>query len=198
MTRIGFFGGAFDPVHQAHLHLANHALITLSLDQVIFMPSGGQPYYKFSHQPALPEHRFAMIQAAVQGFPQFTVSDYEISQNNFCYTIDTLRHFKKVYPPSTTIILLAGEDWRQKIPEWKDGKQLLREFQVAFFSRPGVDANKADEESGTVINMPEMNISSTMIRERLQSGQDIQDLVPQAVYEYIQQHGLYKAVISDE
>lgn len=201
MTRIGLFGGAFDPIHLAHIHLANHALETLSLDKVLIMPSGGQPYYKFSHQPVPPEHRLAMIEVAIADHPRLAVSDFEIAQEKFCYTIDTLRYLKSVYPSPTEIVLLAGEDWRKKVPEWKDGMQLLREFKVAFFVRPGVEAyrnDKADDESGAVIDMPEMDISSTMIRERIQSGQDIQELVPKAVYDYIQQHGLYKAVTSDE
>jgi nicotinate-nucleotide adenylyltransferase len=195
MTRIGLFGGAFDPIHNAHLNVAAHAVEALPLDQVLFMPSGGQPYYKFQHNPASPEHRLAMIKAAIQNNPNFSVSDYEIAQKQFCYTIETLRYLKQTNPPQSEIILLAGEDWRQRIPEWKHGDQLLHEFKVVYFARP-VEQKKCKEEdsrqSEPVIEIPMMDISSTMIRERLQTGQGIEELVPHAVYEYIKKHDLYR------
>lgn len=194
MTRTGLFGGAFDPIHHAHLNLAAHAVEALSLDQVLFMPSGGQPYYKFNHIPASPEHRLAMIEAAIEDQPKFAASDYEISQDRFCYTIETLRALKNLYPPHSEIILLAGEDWRQRIPEWKNGKQLLREFKVAFFARPGEHHHSHEETSPQkhpVIEMPMMDISSTMIRERIKAGQDFSELVPTGVHEYIVKYALY-------
>lgn len=196
MTRIGLFGGAFDPIHNAHLNVAAHAVDVLALDQVVFMPSGGQPYYKFQHNPASPKHRLAMIQAAIKGNPHFVASSYEITQDQFSYTIETLRHLKQTHPSQSEIILLAGEDWRQRIPEWKDGKQLLREFKVAFFARPGEQQTSKSEDSSTsnpVIEIPMMDISSTMIRDRIKAGQGVEDLVPPDVNEYINKHGLYQS-----
>lgn len=195
MTKLGFFGGAFDPIHNAHLHLAEHAYQSLLLDEVLFMPSGGQPYYKTEHEPASPRHRYEMVKAAVEENPHFKVSEYEVSQEKFCYTIDTLRHLRSVYPPGSEIILLAGEDWREKIPEWKEGDKLLQEFKVAFFSRPVEEENQNriyKHENVMYVDMPELDISSTEIRERIEAGQSIDDLVPEAVKRYIEARGLYR------
>ena len=194
--RIGVYGGGFDPVHLGHLILAEHALQELPLDRVLFVPSGGKAYYK-DGCPASGPDRLEMLRLALQGQPQFEICGYEVEQQQFCYTIDTLRHLRALYPDDSEIILLAGGDWIEKIPGWKEGERLMQEFSIAFFPRPGfekLNPQCAPNPSAKIyiLHMPLVDISSTQIRDRLRQGQPIDDLVPASVKHYIETHGLYR------
>ncbi len=193
--RIGVYGGGFDPVHPAHLILAQTALEKLNLNRVIFMPSGGIAHYKDESNVASGTQRLEMLKLATHSDEQIEVSDFEISQNKFCYTIDTLRYLRQEYPQAE-IILLVGSDWKDKIPTWKDGKQLLREFPVAIFARPGYNfknESTCENHSDSVyyIEMPLIQISSSDLRERRRNRRSIRYLVPESVYHYIIKHDLY-------
>jgi nicotinate-nucleotide adenylyltransferase len=195
--RIGFYGGGFDPIHIAHLILAQTAVETLGLDQVLFMPSGGVAHYKKDSNIASGADRLEMARSATASNPRFAVSAYEIEQKQFCYTLDTLRHLRSLHPPETEIILLIGGDWKSKLSTWKGGDTLAQEFTVALFSRPGFQYETrlhypADGDKILFVDMPLMDIASSKIRERIRKGLSVEYLVPEAVRNYIEAHGLYR------
>jgi len=196
LKRIGFYGGRFNPIHYAHLILAQTALEELSLDRVLFIPSGGRACYKTEDDIAPGGDRLEMVRLAIASNPRFETSSYEVDRTDFSYTIDTLRHFRTNVLSGTEIVLLAGGDWLNKIPSWKEGGLLLQEFSVAIFSRPGGD-READldivQRSKDVryVDMPLIDISSSLIRERVRKGLPIQYLTPEAVCRYIKERGLY-------
>ncbi|MBI1388959.1 MAG: nicotinate (nicotinamide) nucleotide adenylyltransferase [bacterium] len=192
--RAGVYGGGFDPVHLAHLTLAETAREALPLDRVIFLPSGGKAHYKSESNVASGEHRLAMLRLATAHNPSYEVSDYEIRQGEFRYTIDTLRSFRREHPEWGEIVLLIGGDWMRKLHTWKEGDRLTREFSVAVFSRPGFELERQPNEDERLytVEMPLMEISSSDIRRRLREGLDVSEMVPEAVNAFIEEHGLYR------
>lgn len=197
VKRIGFYGGRFNPIHYAHLILAQTALEQLSLDRVLFMPSGGQACYKTEDDVAPASDRLEMIRLAISSNSQFAVSSYEIDQKGFCYTIDTLRYHRQSELSGSEIVLLVGGDWLSKMLKWKEGDKLLQEFSVGIFSRPG-DEPVSDSDAiaqGKDVRyfpMPLIDISSSLIRERVRNGLSIQYLAPEPVCRYIAARELYK------
>lgn len=197
MKRIGFYGGRFNPIHYAHLVLAQTALEELGLDRVLFIPSGGRACYKTEDDVAPGADRLEMVRLAIASNPRFEVSSFEINRKEFSYTIDTLRHFRDGLLSGSEIVLLAGGDWLNKIPSWKDGNLLLQEFSVAIFSRPG-DNREANlniiQQSKDVryVDMPLIDISSSLIRERIRKNLPIQYLTPDTVCRFIDERGLYR------
>lgn len=194
--KIAIYGGSFDPVHLGHLILAQTALEDLGLDRVILVPSGGQAYYKTESNHASGPDRVEMIRLATGGSPQIEVSSFEVDQGRFCYTIETLRHYRDLLPPGSEITLLVGGDWKDRILTWKEGETILHEFQVAVFSRPGFEHEtqmQPDEgENMIYLHMPLIDISSTDIRTRIRAGRSIQYRVPEAVENYIEKKELYR------
>ena len=194
--RIGIYGGRFNPVHTAHLVLAQTAIDKLSLDRVLFLPSSGRACYKDEGDVAPASHRLEMLRLAISENPQFELSAYEADREEFSYTVDTLRHFKKNDLAGSHIILLTGGDWISRIPTWKEGDQLLQEFDIAIFSRPGSkivhDAEETPNPRVQYIEMPLLDISSSLIRQCIKDGQSISGLTPDQVQNYIEKHGLYR------
>jgi len=198
LKRIGVYGGGFDPVHIAHLILAQTALESLSLDRVVFIPSGGVAHYKNESNVASGIDRLEMLRLAAESNPRFEICGYEVDQGKFCYTIDTLRHLRDEVYQDAEIILLAGEDWKDRLTTWKDGDKLLEEFSVAIFSRPGFqerdDANSF-AKAGRIrhVSMPLIDISSSDIRDRRRKGLSIEYMLPSPVYDYIEDKDLYRS-----
>ncbi len=193
--RIGLYGGAFDPIHFGHLILLQTALEQLEMDKIILMPSGGISHYKTESPFASGKDRLEMGRLACLSNPKFEVSSYEVDQGKFVYTIDTLHYLQHQVSEEANIILLVGGDWKDKIPTWKEGDRLLREFTVAVFSRPGfehqTDLNPKTEDNFLYVDMPLIEISSSMIRERVRNNLSIEYFLPSAVKWYIEEHKLY-------
>ena len=195
--RIGLYGGGFDPIHIAHLILAETAVETLQLDRLIFMPSGGTVHYKKDSNIACGADRVEMARLATASNPKFEVASYEIDQQQFCFTLDTMRYLRSNHPQGTEIILLVGGDWKDKLSIWKGGDRLVREFTVALFSRPGFEHDTqlwfpSTGEKILHVAMPLIDISSSAIRERIRNGLSIRYWVPDPVFHYIEEHRLYR------
>ncbi len=194
--RIGIYGGRFNPVHTAHMVLAQTALDKLLLDRVIFVPSGGRTCYKDEGEVAPAAHRLEMLRLAITANPRFELSSYEAEREDFSYTVDTLRHFQKNELAGCDIILLTGGDWISRIPSWKEGDKLLQEFDIAIFSRPGsnIGADGVNMPNPRVqyVEMPLLDISSSLIRQRIKDGLPVTDLTPDLVQEYIKENELYR------
>ncbi len=196
-NRIGIFGGLFDPVHLGHLSMARYALGGGNLDKVIFVPNG-QPPHK-DGDSASGEHRFNMLKIAIGGYDRFSVSDYELDTTRYHYTVDTMRHFRKMYSDSDVVFIL-GADSLNYVDKWMDAKNLILENTFLVINRNfdreydiSDNINRVKSLGGDVIkvDMPFVDISSTKIRQAIKSNGAAKDLVPEGVWKYIKDNKLY-------
>ena len=201
MQKIGLFGGSFNPLHCGHVAMARAFADELALDSVLFVPAGN-PYHK-AHADAGREHRWQMVQCVTELDARFAASDVDLVREGKTYTIDTVQIFKQIYPNAQWWWLM-GMDSFMALHTWKHWQALVRQVSIAVAARPGqslrqlptvlqgyaVDALKAG--SLHFLNTPEMAVSSTEIRRKIQAGADISGDVPSAVRQYILQHGLYR------
>ena len=193
--RVGVFGGSFDPVHSAHMALAEAALAELRLDEVRWIPAG-QPWQKTRTMTAA-EHRVAMVQAAIAHEPRFTLDRSEVERSGASFTLDTVRALAAAQP-GTQWFLLIGQDQYAGLHTWRDWQTLLGLVVLAVANRPG-DTRRPDSDvqrfPHRMVPLPMLDISSTDIRRRVGAGADISPLVPPAVARYIETHGLYRSPV---
>ena len=195
MSHLGLFGGSFDPPHLAHLIAAECAVEQFSLDRVLFIPAGLPPH-KTDRRLASSGDRLAMTELAIQGNDRFAVDPLELERPGPSYTIDTLLQLRKRYQPES-LTLIIGADMLAIFPSWHRSEEILGLARVAVLPRPGTTAAMIPEglsDRVTALKMPLIEISSTMIRERIQHGRSTRYLVPDAVGAYIKQHRLYTEV----
>lgn len=193
--KIGLYGGTFDPVHIAHLIIADIACEELHLDRLVFMPCASPPH-KNNAQLTPGEDRLSMLELAIAGHSQFSCSDYEIRQGGTSYTIDTVQYLYKQYNLSKRdFFLIIGADNLAEFHTWKHPEKILEICQLGVAARPDhklifTPGNLQPEV--TRLSVPLLEISSTMIRQRVQCDQSITFFVPGPVQEYIHQHHLYR------
>lgn len=189
MKRIGFFGGTFNPIHMGHLAIAQMAQETFKLDKVIFIPSH-QPPHKNIAPLASAKERYNLVKLAVAGNDLFEVSDVETKRVGKSYTIDTLQHFCKVYSKAKLFFIVGGDSFAT-LPKWKNIDEILKLITFIVVNRPGYHASKKNIKHLTV-NKPGIDISSSYLRNRIESGKSVRYLVPEVIFHYIEKHGLYK------
>ena len=192
LLRLGLFGGSFDPVHSAHVALAQVALTQLRLDAVRWVPAG-QPWQK-ARELASPVHRAAMVQLAIDDEPRFTLERCELNRVGPSYTLDTVRELRAA-TPGARWFLIIGQDQYAGLHSWRDWQALLQLVTLAVAMRPGAPAQanaEVERVAHEPVALPMMDISSTEIRQRVARGQAIAGLVPAAVAGYIDQHHLYR------
>ncbi len=191
-------GGTFDPIHYGHLVAAEEARFRFNLSRVIFVPCGIPPHKKpYKVTPA--EHRYAMTVLATASNPYFVVSRVEIDRPGPSYAIDTVKIFHQQFGARAEFFFVTGLDAVLEILTWKSHDELIRLCNFIAVTRPGYDAEKLHEHLPThylerisLLVIPGVDISSTMIRERVKRGEPIRYLTPDAVFDYISKHGLYK------
>lgn len=201
MRKIGILGGSFDPVHNGHIGLARDAKEQLGLDEVLMIPAKLQPF-KLDRKMVSGHQRMEMIELAVADMPGITACDYELRQEEISYTYKTLKAITEMEGPETEVYFLTGTDSILQIHRWKNADELLHNYNFVVGSRPGykddelsecIERLKRDYNTNiTKVDNHQLNISSTEIRERLESGQGLSGLVPEVVERYIIKHGLYK------
>ena len=191
--RIGIFGGSFDPVHQAHVALAEAALHDLQLDQVRWIPAGLA--WQKSRTLSAAEHRAAMVQLAIAHQPRFVLDRSELDRSGPSYTLDTVRALVAA-EPGTEWSLIIGQDQYAGLHTWQGWAELLDLVTLAVANRPG-EKQSADpavqRHPHRVVPLPMLDVSSTEVRQRAAAGQTFAALVPPAVARYIETHGLYRA-----
>lgn len=194
--RIGLLGGSFDPVHQAHVALAETALAHLNLDELRWVPVG-QAWQKNREMTAA-EHRVAMVRLATQHEPRFVVSTIETERAGPSYTLDTVRSLQAAEVADWFLVI--GQDQYANLPTWHGWQELLQRVTLAV-ARRGEALPQAPEALRDVphrlltLPLPAMAVSSTDIRQQLAQGQPPSTLVPamvsDAVASYIAHHQLY-------
>lgn len=193
--RVGIFGGTFDPIHYAHLFVAEEARQRFELEQVVFIPCGTPPHKKsYAVSPA--EHRFAMTLLATASNPHFRTSRLEIERGGVSYTVDTLEQWRQLYPHHE-LFLLIGADSLTYIASWKQPERICQLAHLVAASRPGFDLSRLHLPESMcrrvyVMEMPLLDISATDIRNRVRRGVSIRYLTPDPVVQYILKHQLYR------
>lgn len=185
---FGLFGGTFDPPHVGHLAVANAALEQLPIDEVRWVPAG-EPWQKADRGVTDGRHRLAMVRLAASADPGFTVDDIEIRRPGPSYTIDTVREL------GGPCIVILGSDAAASIPTWHGGEELLEVAEIAVVPRPGTGIGEVEEAIGRrvhALEMPTIELSGTRLRDHVAAGHSPRYLVPDAVCDYIAEHGLYR------
>ncbi|NLP09609.1 nicotinate (nicotinamide) nucleotide adenylyltransferase [bacterium] len=193
--RIGLFGGSFDPIHMAHLLLAEIVCTALHLDRILFMPAFVAPH-KQTRAATDGYHRLQMIRLAIQDNPHFAVSDYELAKSDISYTVDTLEYLQQNGRFSRSqLYLIIGADNLQGFHTWKDPQRIVTLAQVVVVNRPQYEENDASAARFgpfLSVSIPMMALSASEIRRRVADGQSIRYWTPGAVEKYIMDHRLYR------
>jgi nicotinate-nucleotide adenylyltransferase len=184
VTRVGVFGGTFDPVHVGHLAIANAALEELGLDRVYFVPARRSPL-KEEGPIASAEDRLAMLTLAIAGEPRFRVSRLEVDRDGPSFTIDTL----KALGGEGELFLILGSDAYADFERWHEPARIRRLATVVLAARPGVPNAPAGVR---MLDSPLMDISSRELRARAARGRSLRYLVVEATLRYIEEHRLYR------
>jgi nicotinate-nucleotide adenylyltransferase len=185
VAAIGILGGTFDPVHNAHLAMAQAALDELGLDRIVFVPTG--PTHYRAGALASGADRVAMLRLAIGGHPKYWVDERELRPGASGYTVDTLTALRAELG-AAQLYLLIGADQYAKLDRWHRPDEVRRLAKIGVFGRPGIALNGAVE----LVPMEPMPVSASEIRARARRGEALDDLVPPAVANYIARHRLYR------
>ena len=198
--RVGILGGSFDPPHIGHLILAEEARDQLGLDKVLFAPAGQQPLKQ--GQPVTPvEDRVRMTQLAIAGNPAFELSRGDVDRPGPHYTIDLVALVAAQLPPGAEIYFLMGFDSLRDLPKWREPERLIQTAHLVALTRPDVPiewealeaALPGVRERVRLLDMPELEIASRDLRERVRTGRSIRYMVPEPVCAYIEEKRLYRS-----
>jgi len=208
---LAIFGGTFDPVHFGHLRAAVEARESLQLDQLILLPAGNPPHRRGTDATAA--DRLAMLQLAVQEYPDLLVDAREVQRDGYSYMVDTLSEFRAEVAEGQPLALLVGQDAVNQLDSWMQWRRLFELAHIIVMRRPDamheysaelaaeiqprLRSQPADlqlQANGLVLplEVTQLAISSTDIRQRLLQGKSCRFLLPDTVIGYIQEHGLYR------
>lgn len=212
---LGLLGGTFDPIHLAHLRLAEEAREALGLEQVCFIPAGDPPHR--DAPTATAQHRLAMVRIATAGHPEYRVDDGEVTATGKSYTVLTLERLRQRHGPSRPLVLILGADAFLGITGWHRWADLFTLTHIAVANRASHGTRWLDDRSpelnvatarridtdpaaltrapaGNIVpfEMTALDISASLIRERLRCGRSTRYLLPDSVLDYIQLHNLYR------
>lgn len=184
--RIALFGGSFDPPHQGHLLVADTLVAQNYVDQVWFIPCADHPFHKVL-SPA--QHRLAMLSL----IPDVLIKTYELDKAGPSYSIETLEHFAKLHPEHT-FSWVMGSDQVATFSDWHRFEEILAHFSVIVYPRQGSAPSPTFSKMVFLKEVPEIDLSSTMIRDLIRDGKNCEGLVPKQVLSYIQENKLYQKI----
>jgi nicotinate-nucleotide adenylyltransferase len=211
-SRIGLFGGTFDPIHYGHLRLAESALAECGLDRIVFIPAAMPPHKAASELTPF-HHRVEMLRLAVGNRTEFECSVVEAQLPVPTYTVETLRNFRRQCAPDTDFYFLTGLDAFLEIQTWKEYNRLLamasfvvseREREklaplktqlageLGYSTTPHMWISSDDRLPVYFLTQAPIAVSSSIIRRKIRMGEPINDMVPEAVYRYIRANQLYQ------
>jgi nicotinate-nucleotide adenylyltransferase len=183
---LGLLGGTFDPVHNAHLAIAKSAMQALSLDKVLWIPTGRPDYRK--PPVASVFDRLAMLALALKDEPAYEIDRRELEAGASPYTVDTLSALRRERPRDE-LYLLLGADQYGSLGAWRKPAEVARLARIAVFTRPGYELAAGD---ALLVPMTPIAVSASDIRARAARGEPLDGLVPPAVANYIGEHRLYR------
>ena len=199
MPEIGLMGGSFNPIHCGHVALARAALESGRVERVLFLPTGNPPHKKEGLADKF--DRLRMVELAVEHEAGMAVCREEIDRVGVIYTVDTLAALKRKMP-DCTLTYLIGADTLRALGTWRRVETVIERCKFLVMMREGETREEVIRLAGLwtqrgaqidFLDARKMDISSTQIREQIQKGLPFERLVPQAVADYIHEHGLYGA-----
>ena len=193
-------GGTFDPIHIAHLAIAEEVRVRLALDRVLFVPARVSPL-KVGNTHATGDDRYRMVELAIVDNAGFQASRLELDRSGPSYTVDTLASLRKAYGDEAALYFIMGMDALEALPYWRHPDQIVRLARLVVIARPGYEADWVAleraipglREATEVIDTLRLDISSSELRERVRQGMPIRYLVPAPVEAYIREHRLYQS-----
>jgi len=201
VSRLGILGGTFNPPHCGHLRCARHAKAELGLERVLIVVAAVPPHKEVPDDPGV-EHRLAMCRLVAEAEPGLEVCDLEARREGPSYTITTLREIH-ARQPGDELVLIVGGDMASSLPTWHQPEAILELATLAVAERSDAGRSEVLAELGRMpgapgrqhgvrfLEMPRLDVSSSLVRRRIRAGAPIEDLVPDAVAEYIHQRRLY-------
>ena len=196
--RVGALGGTFDPLHRAHLHLADTAAQALELDRLILIPAG-DPWRKRDREVTPAEHRLAMtIAAAEERQGGLEVADMEVRRDGPTYTLDTVRELRD--RGAKQLWWIMGADAVLDLPHWRKPNEILTCARIAAAVRPGAELDRRQLDRIVYglsrwldwVPMQPIDLSASDIRNRIRAGEDVSEDVPSVVLDYAKRFGLYR------
>jgi nicotinate-nucleotide adenylyltransferase len=206
---IALFGGTFDPIHLGHTTVAADAIKQIRAEKIIFIPAKRSPLKGFLPR-ASDQDRYKMIALAVAEVENFEVSDYELNKPAPSYTLETVEKFQKDYGNETSIHWLVGADGIDDLVYWHKIVELIDACYLTTMYRAGCappnfvkfeeiwGRRRVEKLQRNVVQTPLINISSTEIRKRIAAGHNVVNMVHKSVYDYIQDHGLYRSRVESD
>lgn len=191
MKKVGLFFGSFNPIHIGHMIIADYVAIQTELKEVWFVVSPHNPLKK---KKSLLDgrQRLALVQRAIENDFRFKVSDIEFQLDQPSYTSITLAYLKEKYP-TVEFTLIMGGDNLASLPKWKNYESILENYPIVLYSRPDFDATDMLEKGKvTVLDAPQMNISSSHIRQQIADGNSVKYLMPYEAWLYLDEMNFYK------
>ena len=188
--KIGLFFGSFNPIHIGHKVIASYLVDFTDLDKVMFVVSPQNPLkQKISLLDQY--HRLQIIRAEVEDNSKLEVSDIEFDMPKPSYTIDTLVRLKEKYPENDYSIIM-GSDNLQNFHKWKNYEQILEDYSVYVYPRPGYEISGSHKNIHVIEGVPQMEISSSFIRKSIKEGKDISYLMPEKAWIYTDEMNFYR------
>ena len=188
--KIGLFFGSFNPIHIGHKVIASYLVDFTDLDKVMFLVSPQNP---FKQKISLLDqyHRLQIIRAEIEDNLKLEVSDIEFDMPKPSYTIDTLVRLKEKYPENDYSIIM-GSDNLQNFHKWKNYEQILEDYSVYIYPRPGYEISGSHKNIHLIEGAPQMEISSSFIRKSIKEGKDISYLMPEKAWIYTDEMNFYR------
>ncbi len=199
--KIGILGGTFDPIHVGHLILAERAYYQFGLDEVLLMPSGNPPHKRNRVNRASLEERIEMVRLAIEDNPHFTLSLADAHEMGYSYTRETLEQLTS-QNPDVEYYFIMGADSLFTFEEWKDPGEIAKLAILVAAVRDHVSDQSMElqiqhltQKYGAdikVLDAPNMDVSSRMLREWIRENKSVRYYLPDAVISYIKNTGLYQ------
>ncbi|MBP5582669.1 MAG: nicotinate-nucleotide adenylyltransferase [Bacteroidales bacterium] len=189
---IGLYFGSFNPIHVGHVVIANYILETTAIDELWFVISPQNPLKEKS--TLLDDYqRLRMVELAIDDFPHLRASSVEFSLPQPSYTIQTLAHLCDKYPHHTFSLIMGGDNI-QSIHKWKNYQRIIENYKIYVYPRPGfvMPPNLDENPNIEIVNAPLMEISSSMIREWIKQGRNVQGFMPSSAWQYLDEMNFYK------
>lgn len=192
--RLCVFSGTFNPVHKAHLKMAQYVLDNFEFQKILFIPAYKPPHKLYDTDMSM--HRFNMLKLAISHNPNFEISDIEFQREGKSYTYLTVKKLYELYKPEGKINLIIGTDAFEKIETWYETDKLKEIVEFIVFMRENKPVNldwlKSKGYNFRVSKMNFYDISSTELRKLIQNGKSVSGFLTQDVEEYIKENGLYR------
>ena len=198
--KTGILGGTFDPVHTGHIMVADVAKDELGLTEVVFVPAG-KPWLKAGASILSAEHRLNMVRMAIAGKSCFKASTMEIERKGPTYSVDTMAEMRREIDDKDELLFIIGWDNLMELPRWRQPERLISLCRLVAVPRVGFPVPDLASIEASIpgisqrvimLDKPQIDISSSVIRERVRQGLSISHLVPEAVEKYTKEHGLYR------